>query len=339
MQVGSSCFHGDEYIGALAGAASRGVRHFDCAVLYGNQENTLAGMKKAGLKRDEFQITSKVGYFPPDCEGKIYPWNGNNVKLDEAASIDLALKQLGTDYIDLLLIHSPFVGPGEFKAALTPHFFAWGHEQGRDFVGVPVSPFETIDGDNVRELMSEARLARAAKLGINFEKNREIRAKSWEALENAHKAGKAKMIGVSNYPANVLEEMTTYASIMPAVNQIEFHPSNQQPKVLAAAKKHNIQICGYAMCHDVMYNPNPVIAEIGKARGWSEYQVVLRWVNQKGVASIFGSSRPEEQIANLASLEGPDLTTDEVAKIDALDINRPVFFLTEAAEQSCNFKA
>lgn len=93
------------------------------------------------------------------------------------------------------------------------------------------------------------------------------------------------------------------------------------------------------MCHDVMYNPNEVIAAIGKARGWSEYQVVLRWVNMKGVASIFGSSVPEQQIANLASLEGPDLTAEEVAKIDALDINRPVFFLTEAAEQSCNFKA
>lgn len=142
---------------------------------------------------------------------------------------------------------------------MTPHFFAWGHEQGRDFVGVPVSPFETIDGDNVRELMSEARLARAKAAGINFEQCTEIRAKTWQALEKAHKAGKAKMIGVSNYPANVLEEMTTYAEIMPAVNQIEFHPSNQQPKVMAAAKKLGVQILGYAMCHDVMYNPNPVI--------------------------------------------------------------------------------
>lgn len=254
----------------------------------------LEGIKKAGLKREDVRITSKVGYFPPHCEGKIYPWNGNNVKLQEEESLDLCLKQLGTDYIDLLLIHSPYVGPGEFKAGLTPHFFAWGHEQGRDFVGVPVSPFVTIDGDDMRELMSEARLARAAALGINFEQNLEIRAKSWEALEKAQKAGKVKNIGVSNYPANMLEEMTTYASIMPAVNQIEFHPSCQQPKVIAAAKKHGIQICGYAMCHDVMYNPNPVLEAIGKARGWSEYQVALRWVNMKGIASIFGSSVREQ---------------------------------------------
>ena len=164
-----------------------------------------------------------------------------------------------TDYVDLLLIHTPFTGPGEFKAALTPHFFEWGHEQGRDFVGVPVSPSKTIDGDDMRELMCEARLARQAAMGINYEEIYEIRAKSWEALEKAHKAGKAKMIGVSNYPANVLEEMNSYASILPACNQIEFHPSCQQPKVIAQAKKMGVQILGYAMCHDVMYNPNPVI--------------------------------------------------------------------------------
>jgi hypothetical protein len=78
-----------------------------------------------------------------------------------------------------LLIHSPFTGPGEFKAALTPHFFAWGHEQGRNFVGVPVSPFKTIDGDDMRELMCEARLARQRAMGINYEEIYEIRAKSW----------------------------------------------------------------------------------------------------------------------------------------------------------------
>ena len=55
-------------------------------------------------------------------------------------------------------------------------------------------------------------------MGINYDEIYEIRAKSWEALEKAHKAGKARMIGVSNYPANVLEEMQSYASIMPACN-------------------------------------------------------------------------------------------------------------------------
>ena len=146
----------------MASALGLGVRHIDGALLYGNQEHMLGGIKKAGLKREDVKITTKVGYFPPNCEGKIYPWNDNNVKGGETESLDNSLKLLGTDHVDVLLIHSPFTGPGEFKAALTPHFFEWGHEQGRDFVGEPVSPFKTIDGDDVRELMCEARLARQA---------------------------------------------------------------------------------------------------------------------------------------------------------------------------------
>ena len=175
MMIGSAMFAEEEYANnVIKSALDLGVRHIDTALLYGNQMFNARGIAAAGLKREDVMITSKVGYFPPNCEGKIYPWNDNNVKLGEAESIDLCLKQLETDYIDLLLIHSPFTGAGEFKAALTPHFFAWGHEVGRDFVGVPVSPFKTIDGDDMRELMCEARLERQRKMGINYEEIYEI---------------------------------------------------------------------------------------------------------------------------------------------------------------------
>ena len=82
----------------------------------------------SGLKREDIQITTKVGYFPPNSKDKIYPWNANNIKGGETQSLDMSLKQLGTDYVDLLLIHTPFTGPEEFRSAFTPHFFEWGHE-------------------------------------------------------------------------------------------------------------------------------------------------------------------------------------------------------------------
>ena len=44
--------------------------------------------------------------------------------------------------------------------------------------------------------------------------------KSWAALEKAQRDGKAKFIGVSNYPAELLLEMAEYAEVMPAVNQV-----------------------------------------------------------------------------------------------------------------------
>ena len=70
----------------------------------------------------------------------------------------------------------------------------------------------------MRDLITEARVARHRNAGIDFEQAYECRAKTWENMEQALKQGKAKAIGVSNYPANLLREMTTYASVMPAVN-------------------------------------------------------------------------------------------------------------------------
>ena len=93
MMIGSSCFAEEEYSNnVIASALELGVRHIDTALLYGNQMYNKKGIEAAGLKREDVMITSKVGYFPPGCEGKIYPWNDNNVKLGEADSIDLCLK-------------------------------------------------------------------------------------------------------------------------------------------------------------------------------------------------------------------------------------------------------
>ena len=137
------------------------------------------------------------------------------------------------DYIDCLLVHTPLTSPEEFRAGIVPHFFEFAHDQesGKDGAAqemaifersMKIEPIKTIDGDDLLELVTEARMARHRKKGIDFEQAYECRAKTWENLEKALKQGKAKMIGVSNYPANILREMTTYASVMPAVNQIEF---------------------------------------------------------------------------------------------------------------------
>ena len=80
------------------------------------------------------------------------------------------------------------------------------------------------------------------------------------------------------------------------------------------------------MNHDTMYSKSEVIKEIAKRTGKSPHQVVLRWIHQKGVVAVFGSSVPEQQIENLKSLDGPDLSPEDMVKINALDINRPLFY-------------
>ena len=213
----------------VVSALNLGYRTLDTALLYGCQEAVGRGIKKSGIARNEIKITSKVGYFPPNSEGKIWPYSADNVKGDELASIDKCLKQLQVDYIDTMLIHIAQTSPGEFKAGFTPHFFDFmvndGGDEGGDGIVPKIEPKITIDGDDMQELICEARLARHRKEGIDFEQAYECRAKSWENLEKALKSGKVKEIGVSNYPANLMHEMKKYATVMPTQNQIEMTPS------------------------------------------------------------------------------------------------------------------
>lgn len=82
----------EEYVSL---AIETGYRLIDTAQIYNNEEGVGNAVKKSGIKRDEFFIVSKI-------------WH-TNAGYDEALkSIDLSLKKLQTDYIDLMLIHMPY---------------------------------------------------------------------------------------------------------------------------------------------------------------------------------------------------------------------------------------
>lgn len=76
-------------------AIETGYRSIDTAQAYGNEEGVGNALKKCGLPREEFFITTKV-------------WITNAGYENAKASIEESLKKLQTDYIDLLLIHQPF---------------------------------------------------------------------------------------------------------------------------------------------------------------------------------------------------------------------------------------
>ena len=86
--------------------------------------------------------------------------------------------------------------------------------------------------------------------------------KTWQALEKAKKEGKAKLIGISNYTAPIIKELATYAEIMPALLQIEFHPKRQRPEEIKLCQELGIVVTGYAMVNYVNFDCHPVIEEI-----------------------------------------------------------------------------
>jgi len=85
---------GDVCANGVATALAAGYRHIDTASIYGNETSVGEGMRRSGLAREDIFLTSKL-------------WNTDQGKERTPAAFALSLKKLGTDYLDLYLIHWP----------------------------------------------------------------------------------------------------------------------------------------------------------------------------------------------------------------------------------------
>ncbi len=144
------------------------------------------------------------------------------------------------------------------------------------------------------------------------------REDSWKALEEIYKAGHAKAIGVSNFNVRHLEELLKTAKVVPAVNQIEFHPFlyGEQKELLDYCKSKGILVEAYSpLAHGAF--ENPVLNKIGQAHGKSAAQVVLRWAHQKGTVPLPKSTSPENMRQNLDIFDF-ELSSGDMKKIDGL---------------------
>ncbi|KAG0365736.1 hypothetical protein BGZ54_006260 [Gamsiella multidivaricata] len=90
---------GKETEDAVLWALQMGYRHIDTATIYGNEKSVGNGIRKSGIPREEIFVTTKL---TEDDQG-----------YDSAiAALNLSLKKMGLDYVDLYLIHSPLRGSG-----------------------------------------------------------------------------------------------------------------------------------------------------------------------------------------------------------------------------------
>lgn len=80
---------------AVTNALKLGYRHIDTAVAYFNEQEVGKAIKDSGIPRDQIWVTSKL-------------WLQDYAYEDAKKAIDLSLKKLGLDYIDLYLIHQPY---------------------------------------------------------------------------------------------------------------------------------------------------------------------------------------------------------------------------------------
>lgn len=148
----------------------------------------------------------------------------------------------------------------------------------------------------------------------------------WRAMEDLYKAGKARAIGVSNFHMDRLMDLITCHEIVPAVNQIETHPFYQRDAEIAFHKELGILQQAWAPLAEGKFDifHNPVLSEIAAKHGKSVAQVVLRWLNQRGIAIIPKSVKVERMRENRDIL---DFTLDaqDLAAIATLNRDEIIF--------------
>ena len=135
---------------AVTTALEAGYRSIDTAKIYDNERGVGEAVRASGLAREELFLTTKL-------------WNDEHGSDATLKALDDSLSRLGTDYVDLYLIHWPVPSQDRY-------------------------------------------------------------VETWKAFEKIASDGRARAIGVSNFPQRHLQRLLDETGTVPAVNQVELHP-------------------------------------------------------------------------------------------------------------------
>ncbi len=141
---------------------------------------------------------------------------------------------------------------------------------------------------------------------------------TWTAFERLHAEGGARSIGVSNFIEPYLQELLASANEVPAVHQIEVHPTYQQRALQELSRDHGMVVEAYSPLGRSADLSAPAVVEAAARHGRTPAQVIVRWHVQHGTVPLPKSVNPERIVANLA-VDDFVLTEAEMSAIDALE--------------------
>ena len=218
-----------------------GYQAVDTAAFYRNEEGVGAAVRE--VERPIF-VTTKL-------------WFENLARDAALSAFDDSMARLGTDWLDLYLIHWPAPARGLYVEA-------------------------------------------------------------WKTLVELRGQGRLHSIGVSNFTVEQLERIIGETGVVPAVNQIELHPSFQQAELRAFHEKHDIATTSWSPLGRGAGLGDPLIGEIARKHGKSIAQTIIRWHLDLGLVVIPKTSSRERLIENLDVFDFT-LDAEDHARIATLD--------------------
>jgi 2,5-diketo-D-gluconate reductase A len=149
----------------------------------------------------------------------------------------------------------------------------------------------------------------------------------WRAMEELYQQGKVRAIGVSNFLSDRIMDLMIHNQIIPAVNQIEVNPFQQQIDTQKFLQDNTIQVEAWAPFAEGRNNifQNEVLLGIAGKHKKSVAQVILRWLTQRGIIVLSKSIRKERMMENFNVFDF-ELNTDDMAAIKTLDTRTSSFF-------------
>lgn len=152
---------------------------------------------------------------------------------------------------------------------------------------------------------------------------------AYHALEGLLADGSVRAIGISNFTPAQLGRFLPEVDVVPALHQIELHPYFTQQPTQDLDATHGILTQAWSPIGGITFYPgwgddrvsvmdDPTLARIAATHDVTAAQVMLRWHLQQGRSAIPKSTNPARIAQNLDVL-GFELSSDELARIDALD--------------------
>ncbi|UXV32828.1 aldo/keto reductase [Mammaliicoccus sciuri] len=148
---------------------------------------------------------------------------------------------------------------------------------------------------------------------------------TYKALETLYKEGKIKAIGVCNFKEHHLDQLLAETEVVPAVNQVEFHPLFNQKALQAYCESKGIKLMAWSpLMRGGEWLNNSDLQSIADQYNKTVAQVIIKWHLQQG-RLVIPKSQNDNRIRENFDVFDFELSDEDLAKIDQLNTDERQF--------------